>query len=102
MKTNHNVTRTEIQLNINDLLMHCPPTSTAWLSVARSAFTDSFLPNSVKPSGALQGQLTHWGALIRIGWVLNCCQGRLDLSCGLCTSLSSIENTAPAAPLSVA
>ena len=36
----------------------------------------------------------HWGALIIIGWVPNAVNGCLNLSCGLCTSLSSTGNTA--------
>ena len=32
------------QPNINDTLMHCLETSTTWLYIARSAFTDGFLP----------------------------------------------------------
>ena len=54
--------------------MHHPETSSAWLWIARSAFTDGFLPTLLNRAGALQGLLANWGALIRIGWVPSCCQ----------------------------
>ena len=42
--------------------------------MARSAFTDSFLPTLWSCAGVLQVLLGHWGALIRIGCVPDCCQ----------------------------
>ena len=60
--------------NTNDSLMHFPAASTAWLEVVRSAFTDGLLPTLWSHAGALQVLLGHWGVLIRIGCVPDCCQ----------------------------
>ena len=44
--------------NINDSLMHCPRTSTVWLKMARSAFTDG----SVKLSWCITGPVGPLGS----------------------------------------
>ena len=36
--------KSNLQPNINDTLLHGLETSTVWLQIARSAFTDGFLP----------------------------------------------------------
>ena len=54
--------------------MHHLETSTAWLYIARSAFTDGFLLTLQSCISALQGLWGHWGALIIVGVVSNCWQ----------------------------
>ena len=58
----------------NDTLMCCPETSSTWLYIARSAFTDGILPTLWGRVCALQGLWGHWGALIMIDVVSKCCQ----------------------------
>ena len=41
--------KSNLQPNINDTLMHCLETSTVWLYIVRSAFTDGFFADPVKP-----------------------------------------------------
>ena len=66
--------KSKLKFNINDILIHCPEASTTWLWMARSAFRVGFLPTLCCCVGALQGLWDKWGALIRIGWVPDCCQ----------------------------
>ena len=68
--------KSNLKPNINDTLIHCPEASTTWLLIARSTFTDSFLPSLLGhvAVGALQGMWNHWGTLIRMGGVPSCCQ----------------------------
>ena len=66
--------KSNLQPNTNDTLTRYLETSTVWLCIAKSGFTDSFLPTVQSHIGALLGLWGHWGALIRVGVVSNCWQ----------------------------
>ena len=74
--------KSNLQPYINDTLMHCLETSTAWLYIARSAFIDGFFANSVKPHWCITGPVA---SLIRVSVSQTSHNVRLDPSCGLCT-----------------
>ena len=87
--------KSNLQSDINDTLMHYLETSTVWLYIARSAFTDGFLPTVQSCIGALQGLWGHWGALTKLVWCQTADNVRLDPSSGLFTYLSPTKGTAP-------
>ena len=64
--------KSNLQPDINDTLMCYLETSTVWLYIARSDFTEGFLPTVQSRIRTLQGLWGHWGALIRVGVVSNC------------------------------
>ena len=75
MKTNHTVTRTEMQITYALVLMihSCTVHGHQLLGYRQSGLL-SQMAFCRLPVGTLQDQRAHWGALIRIGCVPNCCQ----------------------------